>query len=216
MAASRMARVAKRIVRIREPSEKALYLLRKYGYQLGGVGLHKRTRNPCTFIYIIRFYVFCRAAPRRGFAELADAEYVWSRVAFALFIVLQALLVFAEKKTQDPVSDMLALYILSFCTQNGMAWLLPQVLADASLAGEVNSVIATLTLVASILCPLLNKKMTSRVVMCVSYAVTIAFSIGVVFALVDQTAYIVVNAITTFTMCFLQMTIYPALMVAVP
>ena len=149
----------------------------------------------------------------RGCTTLADAEYVWAGVAFALFFVFLVLFAFAEKRHPDPViplqilrnpvSDMIALYVLSFCTQNGTAWLLPQVLDDSALAAEI-------------LCPILNRKATSRTVMCVSYAITIAFAVGVVFALEDRTAYIVVNALMTFAMCFLQLTIYPALMVMVP
>lgn len=80
----------------------------------------------------------------------------------------------------------------------------------------MSSVTAFLTLLSSLLIPVVNKRVINRISLSIDYGAIIAMIIAIIFCLSNTTAYIVTNSITFFFVSFLLMTLYPMIMVAVP
>lgn len=157
---------------------------------------------------------------------LANSQYVAFAIMTVLFVVFLVLFLFVEKRHKDPilplkimknpVSDMFFQNILDSGVQNGFAWLLPQLLNNSTLSGTVSSVTAGLTLLASILGPIITKKMVNWIFLTIDYTAIIVMIVVILFCLSDTTAYIITNSINTFLVSFLLMALYPMMMVAVP
>lgn len=157
---------------------------------------------------------------------LANSQYIAFAIMIVLFVVFLVLFLFVEKRHKDPilplkimknpVSDMFFQNILGSCVQYGFTWILPQILNNSTLSGTVSSITAGLTLLASILGPLITKKMVNWIFLTIDYSAIIAMVVVVIFCVSDTTAYIVTNSITFFFVSFLLMALYPMMMVAVP